>query len=392
MPPAPKVALLIETSNAYGRGLLQGIHHWTRENQPWSIYLAEHGRGDLAPAWLKNWDGQGIIARIENESIAQPLALLKIPIVDVSAARLLPHLPFCEADEPENAQLAASHLLERGFKHFGYCGDARFPWSQQRGAAFRALISAAGYSVSTFEPPPDLDPEDDALTDAIADWVVNLPQPAAVFCCYDLRGRQVLDACRRRGIHVPDTIAVLSIDNDELLCNLCHPPLSSIILNSQRTGYEAAALLDRMMNGQPVGPEEHRIPPLGIATRLSTDVLAVDDAPVARAVRYIRSHACQGISVGDVVKDSGLSRRMLETRFRRSLNRSLHGEIVRVQILRVKELLGETDLPLAEIAERAGFRYVEYLSTVFRSKTGMPPGAYRNEHRPGAKPKRQRFS
>jgi LacI family transcriptional regulator len=116
----------------------------------------------------------------------------------------------------------------------------------------------------------------------------------------------------------------------------------------------------------------------------------VEDAPVAHAVRFIRSHACQGICVDDVVKDSGLSRRMLENRFKRLLGRSPHEEIVRVQILRVKELLGETDLPLAEIAERAGFRYVEYLSAVFKSKTGMPPGAYRNEHRPRAATKRRR--
>ncbi len=390
MPRAPKVALLIETSNAYARGLLHGVYTWIRENQPWSIYLAEHGRGDQAPTWLKKWDGDGIIARIENASIAEPLAKLKIPIVDVSAARLLPNLPFCETDEPGNARLASSHLLERGFRHFGYCGDARFPWSKQRGAAFHAAIEAAGYSVSEFQQPANLDPEDDAMTDAIGEWVAGLPQPAAVFCCYDLRGRQVLDACRRRGIHVPDNIAVLSIDNDELLCNLCHPPLSSIILNSLRTGYEAASLLDRMMSGKTVGPEEHRIPPLGVATRQSTDVLAVEDAPVAHAVRFIRSHACQGICVDDVVKDSGLSRRMLENRFKRLLGRSPHEEIVRVQILRVKELLGETDLPLAEIAERAGFRYVEYLSAVFKSKVGMPPGAYRNEHRPRAASRRKR--
>lgn len=389
MPRPPKVALLIETSNAYARGLLHGIYNWIRENQPWSIYLAEHGRGDHAPAWLETWDGDGVIARIENATIAATLSKLTQPIVDVSAARLLPHLPYCETDEPSNAQLAASHLLERGFRHFGYCGDARFPWSEQRGAAFRTAILAAGATLSDFQPPAQLDPEDDAMTDAIGQWVADLPQPAAVFCCYDLRGRQVLDACRRRDIHVPDNIAVLSSDNDELLCNLCHPPLSSIILNSQRTGYEAAALLDRMMSGAIVGPEEHRIPPLGIATRQSTDVLAVEDPPVAHAVRFIRSHACQGICVDDVVKDSGLSRRMLENRFKRLLGRSPHEEIVRVQILRVKELLGETDLPLAEIAERAGFRYVEYLSAVFKSKMGQPPGAYRNEHRPRAAGRRR---
>ena len=386
----PKVALLIETSNAYARGLLHGIYTWIRENHPWSIYLAEHGRGDEAPAWLEKWDGDGIIARIENDSIASTLAKLSQPIVDVSAARLLPHLPYCETDESGIASLASSHLIERGFRSFGYCGDERFHWSKLRGAAFSEAITKAGYPISEFIAPPDLDADDDAITEAIGTWVASLPQPAAIFCGYDLRGRQVLDACRRRGIHVPDHVAVLSIDNDELLCNLAHPPLSSVIPNTLRTGYEAAALLDRMMSGKTVGPEAHLIEPLGIATRQSTDVLAVEDAPVARAVRFIRGNACRGICVDDVVKDSGLSRRMLENRFKRLLGRSPHEEIVRVQILRVKELLGETDLPLAEIAERAGFRYVEYLSAVFKSKTGMPPGAYRNEHRPRASAKRRR--
>ena len=385
---APKVALLIETSNAYARGLLHGIYTWIRENHPWSIYLAEHGRGDEAPSWLKKWDGDGIIARIENRAIASTLAKLSLPIVDVSAARLLPHLPYCETDDAGIAALASTHLLERGFRSFGYCGDDRFPWSKLRGAAFTDAITKAGYPISEFKVPDDLDAGDDAVTDAIGAWIESIPQPAAIFCCYDLRGRQVLDACRRRNVHVPDQVAVLSADNDELLCNLAHPPLSSVIPNTLRTGYEAAALLDRMMSGKAVGPEAHLIEPLGIATRQSTDVLAVEDGPVAHAVRFIRSHACQGICVDDVVKDSGLSRRMLENRFKRLLGRSPHEEIVRVQILRVKELLGETDLPLAEIADRAGFRYVEYLSAVFKSKTGLPPGAYRNEHRPRAKGRR----
>ncbi|MES2706194.1 MAG: DNA-binding transcriptional regulator [Verrucomicrobiota bacterium] len=382
MPPPPKVALLIETSNAYARGLLQGVQRWIRENRPWSIYLAEHGRGDVPPPWLDDWNGDGIIARIENPSIADALGKLKLPIVDLSAARLLPHLPQCETDDPGIAQLAATHLLERGFRSFGYCGDSRFAWSELRRDTFFKAISAAGHPVSNFETPGRHDADDDALTDTIGQWLAPLPRPTAIFACYDLRGRQVLDACRRLGIAVPDEVAVLGVDNDEVLCNLAHPPLSSVIPNTMRTGYEAAALLDRMMSGKLVGPEEHLIPPIGIATRQSTDVLAVEDKPVARAVRYIRGHACEGICVDDVVRDSGLSRRLLETRFKRALGRSPHEEIVRVQIIRVKELLAETDLPLAEIAERAGFNYVEYLSAVFKSKVGLPPGAYRNEQRP----------
>lgn len=380
----PKVALLIETSNAYARGLLSGIQTYIRENRPWSIYLAEHGRGDVPPPWLKDWDGHGIIARVENEAIARALEPLAIPIVDMSAGRLLPRLPWCETDDAEIARQAANHFLERGFRNFAYCGDDRFFWSVARREKFIEAVNQAGYTVQTYRPPEHLEPEPeaDAQTDAIGAWLQTLPRPAAVFACYDIRGRQVLDACRRLDIPVPDQIAVLGVDNDELLCSLAHPPLSSVIPNVIRTGYEAAALLDRMMSGATVGPEARLIPPLGVAVRQSTDVLAVEDPNVARAVRFIREHACEGIHVEDVVKDSGLSRRLLETRFKRLLARSPHEEITRVQLLRVKELLAETDLPLAEIADRTGFRYVEYLSAVFKSKIGMPPGAYRNEHRP----------
>ena len=382
MPDLPRVVLLIETSNAYARGLLGGIQAYVRENKPWSIYLAEHGRGDMPPAWLSRWKGDGVIARIENAAIARAIAALKIPVVDMSAGRLLPELPWCEIDEDGIARLAVEHFEERGFKHFAWCGDARFVWSKMRGDAWIAALAKSGHTVHLYNSPGKFAPDDDAETDAIAKWIGTLPRPLAVFTCYDIRGRQVLDACRRTGQQVPDEVAVLSVDNDELLCSLAHPPLSSIIPNALRTGYEAAGLLDRMMAGEKPGPERHLIPPTGLVTRQSTDVLAVEDRNVAKAVRFIREHACEGICVDDVVRDAGLSRRLLEGRFKSNLGRSPHEEITRVQILRVKELLAHTDLPLTEVADRTGFRYVEYLSAVFKNKVGVPPGQFRNEHRP----------
>ena len=387
MPVLPKIALLIETSNAYARGLLGGVQAYVRENKPWSIYMAEQGRGDQPPAWLKNWKGDGAIVRIENAAIAKAVAALNIPVVDMSAGRLLPDLPCCEIDEAGIARMAADHFLERGFKHFAWCGDPHFVWSGMRGDAWIAAGKEAGHSVHEYAPPAGKGHDEDAEMDAIGRWLRSLPKPVAVLCCYDIRGRLVLDACRRHSIHVPDDVAVLGVDNDELLCSLAYPPLSSIIPNAARIGYEAASLLDRMLSGKKVGAECHFIPPTGVATRQSTDVLAVEDANVARAVRYIREHACEGICVDDVVKGAGLSRRLLETRFKNHLGRSPHEEITRVQILRVKELLAHTDLPLVEVAERTGFRYVEYLSAVFKNKAGVPPGHYRNEHRPKKKGK-----
>jgi LacI family transcriptional regulator len=393
--PLPRVALVIETSNAYARGLLGGVQAYIRENKPWSIYLAEQARGDEPPAWLRDWKGDGILARIENPAIAKVIATLALPTVDLSAGRLLPDLPCFEIDERAVGAMAAEHFLERGFKHFAYCGDSRFVWSQRRGEAFAAALAAHGHTVSHYEPPSGpAKPGDDELL-SLCEWLHGLPKPVAIFCCYDIRGRLVLDACRHESIAVPDRAAVLSVDNDELLCSLAYPPLSSIVPNAAGAGYQAAALLARMMDGETAGeaeaanpgPECQYLAPNGIVTRQSTDVLAVDDAQVARAVHYIREHACQGICVDDVVAQGGISRRLLEVRFKKLIGRSPHEEIIRVQILRVQDLLANTDLQLIEIADRAGFKYVEYLSAVFKQKVGIPPGKYRAQHRPARKSK-----
>jgi len=199
--------------------------------------------------------------------------------------------------------------------------------------------------------------------------------------CYDLRGQQVLDACRRRDIAVPDDVAVIAVDNDELLCALSDPPLSSIIPNTYRAGFAAAALLDRLMAGKKVKCLTHLIPPLGVSTRQSTDVLAIEDRNVVQAVRFIREHACDGINMGDVLKAAPQSRRVLERRFKKFLGRTPHEEILRIQFNRVKQLLSETVLPLAIIAERAGFDHVEYLSVAFKRTFGVPPSQYRAVNR-----------
>jgi LacI family transcriptional regulator len=377
-----KVALLVETSNAYARGLLRGIVSYVRERGPWSVYLAEHGRGDKPAARLSRWRGDGIIARIETPPIAQALRRVKVPVVDVSAARLLPALPWFETDDAAFAQLGAEHLRERGFRNFAFCGDPRFNWSNWRGEHFERAIRAEGSICFTYQPSRKFSPDDTAQVDDLARWIRRLPRPIGIMACYDLRGQQVLEACRQLGVAVPEEAAVIGVDNDELLCELSDPPLSSVIPNTHRTGYEAAALLDAMMSGQKVGAQTHLIPPLGIATRQSTDVLAIDDRHVARAVRFIRERACTGINVRDVLKAVPVARRSLEARFKKLLGRTPHEEIVRVQLNRVQQLLAQTDLSLEEIAERTGFAHVEYLSVVFKKKIGVPPSHYRAQQRP----------
>ena len=213
----------------------------------------------------------------------------------------------------------------------------------------------------------------------ISQWLKSLPRPVGVMTSNDVRGIDVLDACRRWDLRVPEEVAVLGVDDDALLCEICSPPLSSIVPNIERIGSEAAALLERLMGGGKSGFEESFVPPLGITTRRSTDVLSVDDPPFAAAVRFIRENACHGITVGDVLETLPMSRSTLERRFRTYLGHSPQSEIRAVQLARARQLLVETDHPLHRIAELVGFDHPEYFSVLFKREAGQTPGQYRRQ-------------
>jgi LacI family transcriptional regulator len=373
----PAVALLIETSNSYARGLLEGIVGYVRGHDPWSIWLPEQRRGESPPDWLKRWRGDGIIARIETAEIARTLRRTKLPVVDVSAARPLDTVPWVETDDPAIAELAAEHLAERGFRRVAYVGEPQFNWSRFREAAFVSAAQARGLSVSVAPAPPAAPHKRGGVTPTLGTWLQRLEKPVGLFCCYDIKAQQVLDLCRELDLAVPEQVAVLGVDNDPLLCNLCTPPLSSIAPDTYRTGYVAAELLERMLRGERVAPQPYLIPPLGVETRLSTETLAIEDDDVARALRYIREHAREGIDVGDVLRAVPVSRRILEAKFRKLLGRTPHAEILRVRLQRVEQMLTETDLPLREIARRTGFRHTEYLSVAFKREYGRSPSTLR---------------
>lgn len=376
--PLPKVALLFETTNAYARELLIGIGDYILSHGPWSVHFAELGPADRPPPWLATWDGDGVIVRGENERIARAVEKLSVPVVDMTPSRLLPRAPWVKSDDSAIARLAAQHFLERGFRHFAFCGNSRFSWSNRRAEQYGLLIRGADRECHTYEPVRPMSNSHEEVEE-IAAWLKRLPRPIAVFACYDNRGQQVLEACRRAGISVPEEVAVLGVDNDEVLCVLSPPPLSSVILNTRRTGWEAAALLSLMMKGEKIPPDAHLIPPLGIETRQSSDILAIADPKITAALRYIREHACEGLRVSDVLKHCPMARRALESRFKQLLGRTPRQEIVRVQLNRVKELLVGTELPVWEIADRTGFD-PEYLSVVFKQETGVAPSEYRRSY------------
>ena len=199
--------------------------------------------------------------------------------------------------------------------------------------------------------------------------------------CYDIKAQQLLAICRDEGIAVPDEVAVIGVDNDRRLCELCDPPLSSVVPNSWKTGFEAASLLDRMMSGENVGNHPRLIPPLGVQTRQSTDVLAINDPDIVAALRLIRMKACEGINVQQIVKQIPMSRRIFENRFQKLVGRTPHAEILRLRIDRCRQLLSETDLPLTKVAQAAGFPHAEYLSVTFKREVGETPRAFRNNNR-----------
>jgi LacI family transcriptional regulator len=204
----------------------------------------------------------------------------------------------------------------------------------------------------------------------------------------DMLGFEILDGCRDVGLKVPENVAVIGVDDDTLLCGLCDPPLSSVVPNTEHIGYEAAALLDLLLAGGRADFQERLIPPLGVATRSSTDVLAVEDTVFAFAMRFIREYACHGITVDDVLQSVPLSRMALERRFRKYLGRSPHAEIRAVQLARAKQLIIETEHPIHRVAQLVGFEHPEYFNVLFKREVGRPPGQFRQEARavvsPGA--------
>jgi LacI family transcriptional regulator len=379
------VALLIETSNSYARGILAGITDYVRHHEAWSIYLPEQDRGGRPPRWLSRWKGDGIVARIETDEIATALRKTKIPVVDVSAARHLKDIPWVETDDEAIAKIAVQHLMERGFQNLGFYGDNAFNWAIWRREHFERLAREAGAKCFVLDSICRMDETYSWNREkrSLAAWLKKLPRPVGIMACYDIQAQKLLDVCRELNIAVPEEVAVLGVDNDQLICELASPRLSSVICNTRRTGFEAASLLDRMMSGEIVSPESILVEPLGIETRQSTDVLAIDDADVAAALRFIRENAASGINVSDVLREIPLSRRVLESRFRRSLGRTPHEEITRLKIDRVKQLLTATDLSLSEIATRTGYRHDEYMSVAFKKVVGVPPRDYRQAENKG---------
>jgi len=378
----PRIALFLRESK---KDILLGVAKYVREFGPWRLYLQPTEHDVSMPQWLARWKGDGIIGRITDPATAKLIRATGLPLVDVLGVVRRPDIPLVHTDDAAVGRMAAQHLLERGFKHFGCYGPADAIWMQQRRDAFARTVVEAGGDCAHYEKHWKVEGASgwDTAEEQLAAWLTALPKPAGVLTANDQLGQRLLSAARRATIHVPEELAVVGVDDDRATCEVCDPPLSSVQIDSEQLGYKAAELLDALMNGEPPPPDPVLIQPTGIHARQSSNILAIDDPMIADAVRFIREYACEGIGVEDVLREVPLSRSVLQRRFRRLFDQTANEMIVEMRLKRAQQLLIETDLSIGKIAEMAGFRYQRYLGAIFRKKVGVTPFQFRQQAGPG---------
>jgi LacI family transcriptional regulator len=385
----PRVGLLVLSSLDYGRGLLRGIASYVQTHGPWTIFH----RVGLAPErlspQLRKWRPQGVIGQFRNRAILRQVERLGVPAVDLLGRYRSASIPRFQIDHAAVTKIVADLFFELGYRHFAFCGFKGIHYSERRLRVFVDLVRARGCSTDVLlgilpgdaSGPFDIESAAQFDVEAIGTWLRSLPKPLAVMAATDMRGVQVLVACRLAGLKVPEEVAVVGVGNDEVLCNLADPPLTSVALRGDQMGYQAAAMLDQMMRGRKPPVHESLIAPLGVIARKSTQLAAVADPQVNEVLCYLREHFKEGVSIAEAARRVGISSSTLRRRFNEAVRRSPRDELIRIQLQYVEELLRDTDLSLSRIAAMAGFNYPECMMKLFRRKTGVTPSQFRSRFR-----------
>ncbi len=383
----PNIVLLIESSRASGRSLLRGISEYARHHGPWAFHWEPGGFANVSRR-IDLLQADGIILR-DMEGIEEVLRF-RIPVIVVGHRRReVPGLSNVITDSRMTARLAAEHLIDCGFREFAFVGYDGTPWSDERRDAFAECLRQAGFALRLYPPPgargenPEPVYEEKAAPwaqeqAAIANWLKELPAPVGIMACNDDRAQNVVEACKVAGLRVPDQVGIIGADNDELVCELADPPLSSVAINFERAGFESARLLHQLLRH----PRQSRannilVEPTHVVPRQSTDLLFIDDLAVSRAVRFIRQNAARLVNVAEVVAAAGLSRRVLEKRFRTAVGRTILSEIRKARVDQISRMLVDTNQSISEIALATGFPGVEHFARYFRQERKTTPLAYR---------------
>ncbi len=384
----PKVILLIERSRSFGRGLLHGIIQYSNLHGPWLYYMKpefyRQGK-EKSHKWLTGLDADGVMAHTWDNDFIDSIVNLGLPAVICGLDKPKRKAYRLFTDEAGVGRMAADYFLKRSFRHFAFCGFDDMIWSQQKCEGFKRTLAEAGFQIFVYQQPTAKHLRKSAKEQPlIAAWLKSLPKPLALMTCNDDRAQDILAACKIAEFKVPEDVAILGVDNDELICNFSHPQLSSITLSTERAGYEAAKVLDKVMRDRKIAENEKEVTifPLHVVTRQSTDIMAIEDRQVAEAVYFIRKNSREVIQVSDVAEAVGLSRRALEQRFRRVLARSVHEEIKYTRVNQMANILIGTNLPMSQIARLLGYPDASNISRYFKQQKGISPSEYRKRFGP----------
>lgn len=373
------IALVFSYSLNYCRSILRGIRAYAKSRPDWVLLPTSH---DIpAVRTLRQRKPVGMIAHIYEDDVARELFRLQKPIVNVCGIMPWLKAPRVGLDDFEVGRMAALHLADRGLEHFAFVGHARQGASVERLRGFRATL--ADYPVSVQHWPREgFNPQgwSASSTTGLLKWLARLPKPVGIFVPGDVWGLQISEFCRQLKLKIPEEVALIGVDNDDLYCEMSRPSLSSIAVNGERVGLEAAALLERILQGGSPPAAPILLPPVGVVVRESTDLLAIRDADIVKALTLIRGQIASGIGVADVARHVAVSRRTLERKFRSVIGRGIGVEIRRQRIDRAKNLLIHTDLTIADVAQQAGFSSLKQLSVAFRRGTSQTPSEFRRKN------------
>jgi LacI family transcriptional regulator len=384
-----QVLIAVPTAASWGQRIVQGATDYARRQGPAWELLFQAGEMDDPGRVLRFAAAQGVILHPQQPHWIEHARGLSCPVVLVGeSAHLAPDWPCVSEDNPAVGRLAHRHLADKGFRRFGFWGLPGEVYSDKRERGFFDAAAEAGHAIfvqpgsryagGADESGPGETPTGAAALEA---WLANLPRPAALLLADCNLAAQAAWACRSLSIRLPEEMALLSVNNDELLCEITTPPLSSIEQNCRQIGYEAARRVDAILDGRDDAPRVQLVEPRAVIERQSTESLAVDDEQTAEALRFIRRRALEGISPQDVLDRVAAARTSLEQRFKQTIGRTIFQEILRVRLQHARRLLAETDWKIATIAERCGFASASYFTTAFGKALGVSPSEYRRRHR-----------